>query len=149
MTDHQPTKPRVFIDADVLFAGAASPNQHSASLVVLRMAEITLIDAIASQQVITEVQRNLQTKIPRALPAFQLLVNRCLRIVLDPKPEELLSIQHAADWKDLPILAAAARENCAFLTTFNLRHFQPGLPGVKVLEPGDLVWQIRLLLVRM
>ena len=37
-----PSKPRVFVDADVLFAGAASPSEHGASFVVLRMAEITL-----------------------------------------------------------------------------------------------------------
>ena len=47
-----PDKPRVFVDADVLFAGAAAPSEHGASLVVLRMAEITLIDALASPQVI-------------------------------------------------------------------------------------------------
>ncbi len=32
---------RVFFDSDVIFAGAASPNEYSASLVLLRMAEIT------------------------------------------------------------------------------------------------------------
>ncbi len=42
-------KPRVFVDADVLFAGSASPSEHSASLVVLRLAEITLIEALASE----------------------------------------------------------------------------------------------------
>ena len=45
---------RVFVDAGVLFAGSAAPREHGASLVVLRLAEITLIEAVASQQVITE-----------------------------------------------------------------------------------------------
>ena len=36
---NNPPKPRIFVDADVLFAGASSPNEHSASLVILRMAE--------------------------------------------------------------------------------------------------------------
>ena len=40
------TKLRVFVDADVLFAGAASGSEHPASLVVLRLAEITLIEAV-------------------------------------------------------------------------------------------------------
>ncbi|MBC7249776.1 MAG: hypothetical protein H5T62_05770 [Anaerolineae bacterium] len=53
-----PPKLRVFVDADVLFAGAASPGKHGASLLILRMAEITLIEAVASQQVITEAERN-------------------------------------------------------------------------------------------
>ena len=38
-------RPRVFVDADVLLAACASPSEHGASLVILRMAEITLLDA--------------------------------------------------------------------------------------------------------
>ena len=52
-------RPRLFMEADVLFAGAASSNEHSASLLILRLAEITLLEAVTSQQVITEVERNL------------------------------------------------------------------------------------------
>ncbi len=62
--------PRVFVDADVLFAGAALPSEHSASLVILRLAEITLLDAMASQQVITEAERSLREKLPDKLPGI-------------------------------------------------------------------------------
>lgn len=41
--------PRIFVDADGLFAGAASPSEHGASLLVLRMAEITLVEALTSE----------------------------------------------------------------------------------------------------
>src|SRR5438067_845328 len=64
MTTTPPRKPRVFVDADALFAGAAGPTDHGASLVVLRMAEIPLIDAVVSQQVIVEAERNLADKLP-------------------------------------------------------------------------------------
>ena len=57
---------RVFIDSDVLFAGSTSPNIHSASNVILQMGEITLIKVVASEQVITEVSRNLGEKMPDA-----------------------------------------------------------------------------------
>ena len=86
---NNPPKPRIFVDADVLFAGAASPNEHSASLVILRMAEITLIEAVTSEQVITEVERNLEAKMPAAKPAFHMLVSRCLRVVPDPTVAEI------------------------------------------------------------
>ncbi len=142
-------KPRVFIDADVLFAGAASPNEHSASLVILRMAEITLIEAIASQQVITEAERNLQEKMPAALPAFQLLVSRCLRVVADPTADEIKTLGKSADPKDLPILAAAVHEECTYLVTYNVRHYQPGVKEVTVLKPGDLTQRVRYLLSQM
>ncbi len=138
-----PGKPRVFVDADVLFAGAAGPSQHGASLVVLRLAEITLIEAITSQQVVTEAERNLQQKLPQALPAFRLILNRCLRVVPDPQPSELAPLADLADAKDLPILTTAVREGCPWLVTFNLRHFQPGHPDVTVLRPGDFVLRVR------
>ena len=144
-----PPKPRVFIDADVLFAGAASPNEHSASNLILRMAELTLIEAIASQQVITEAERNLLDKLPKAFPAFQLLVSRCLTIVEDPQPDEIAGYVGLADREDLPILVAAIKYRCAMLATFNIRHDQPGHPAVTVMKPGDLVQRIRYLLARL
>ena len=144
-----PTKPRIFIDADVLFAGAASPNEHSTSNLLLRMAELTLIEAVTSTQVITEVERNLIAKMPKALPAFQLLISRSLRIVSDPDPAELAEYAGLANLEDLPILTAAVREGCSLLATFNFRHYQPGHPSVAVLKPGDLVLRVRYLLARL
>jgi predicted nucleic acid-binding protein len=149
LESESPNKPRLFIDADVLFAGAASPNEHSASNLLLRMAELTLIEVVTSTQAITEVERNLQDKMPKALPAFQLLVSRCLRVVADPDPSELAEYKGLADSEDLPILVAALREECSLLATFNIRHYQPGHPSVAVLKPGDLVLRVRYLLARL
>lgn len=144
--ENKPEKPRIFIDADVLFAGSASPNQYSASLVILRMAEITLIKAITSQQVITEVELNLEQKFPAALTSFRMLVSRCLEVLPDPSQQEVDVLTGSADPKDLPILAAAVQHNCQFLTTFNTKHFQPGVKTLTVLSPGDLVQRVRYLL---
>jgi predicted nucleic acid-binding protein len=149
MAQHEPGKPRVFVDADVLFAGSASPTEHGASLVVLRMAEITLIEALTSQQVITEAERNLQAKLPRALPAFQMLVQRCLQIVSAPKQTELAKYDGLADEKDLPILVAAVREQCAWLVTFNTGDYRPGHQDVTVCRPGAFLQEARHVLGRM
>jgi hypothetical protein len=137
------------VDAGVIFAGAAAPGEHGASLVILRMAEITLIDAFTSQQAITEAERNLSAKLPQTLSTFRLLVDRCLRVVPDPHPEHLAPHIGRADPKDLPILVAAVRENCPWLVTFNLRDFQPGHPDVTVLRPGDFVLRVRDRLVHL
>lgn len=149
MATSEPQKPRVFVDADALFAGAASPYHHGASLVMLRMAEITLIDALASEQVIAETERNLRAKLPQALPAFQMLVQRCLQIVPDPTASETERHAGKADAKDLPILVAALREGCPWLVTFNVRDYRPGDPAITVLSPGDFVQEIRHLLGRL
>ena len=142
-TTPNPHRPRVFIDSDVLFAGAASPSEQGASLVVLRMAEITLLDAVASQQVVSEAERNLAAKMPEALPAFRLLVSRCLRITPDPEPPDLDQWAGCAGDKDLPILVAALREQCPWLVTHNVRHFQPGHTSITVLRPGEFLWRVR------
>ena len=146
-------KPRVFVDADVLFAGAAAPGEHGASLVVLRMAEMTLIDAVASPQVVEEVERDLAGKLagklPAALPAFRMIVSRCLRLVPAPQPSDLAACAGLADPKDVPILAAALHEQCPWLVTFNGRHFQPGHPAVTVLTPSPLILRVRDLLARL
>ncbi|MEO7911012.1 MAG: PIN domain-containing protein [Roseiflexaceae bacterium] len=144
-----PPKPRVFMDSDVLFAGAASPTEHGASLVVLRMAEITLIDGVVSEQVIIEVERNLAGYLSSALPTFRLLVSRCVRVVAAPTPAELAAYRGLADPKDMPILAAAVQAACPWLVTFNVRHFHPGHPTVTVMRPGEFVQHVRALLAHM
>ena len=141
-----PRKPRVFVDADVIFAGAASPSQHGASLVILRMAEITLIEAVTSRQAIAEAERNLAEKLPVALPTFRLLVARCLRVVPDPQPEDLLPYVGLVDPEDAPLLNAAVREGCPWLVAFNVRHYRPGHPDVTVLRPGEFLLRVRGLL---
>lgn len=146
MATSSPPKPRVFVDADVVFAGSASPSEHGASLTVLRLAEITLIEAVASEQVIVEAERNLAAKLPAALPAFRLLVDRCLTIVPVPTPEYLVQFDGLADRHDRSILAAAVLNKCPWLVTFNIRHYQPGHPAVTVLPPGEFIRKLRYLL---
>ncbi len=142
-------KLRVFVDADVLIAGSASSNAHSASLVVLQMAEITLIEALVSEQVLVEAERNLREKLPDALATFRLLVERCLHVVPPPTREDLALYQGKADLKDLSILVAAVQANCPYLVTFNIRHYQPGYPALKVVTPGEFVMHARDLLSRL
>ena len=148
-------KPLIFLDADVIFAGSASSSQHGASLVVLRMGEITLLDCITSEQAITEVERNLAAKLPAKLPDFRLLVSRCLRVVPDPEPDDLLPWHGQADPKDLPLLVAARREGCSHLLTFNTRHYFPAIDisssktTIVVQRPGQFLLSVRTLLGQM
>jgi hypothetical protein len=136
-------KLRIFVDADVLFAGSASPSEHGASLILLRLGELTLIDAVASEQVILEVERNLMRYLPSQMATFRFLVSRCLRIVADPIEDELHQYRGLADAKDLPILASAVREQCQWLATFNVRDYIPGHSSLKIEKPGALVQEIR------
>lgn len=128
---------RVMVDADALFAGAASSSRRLASGVVLRLSDLTLLEGVASVQVITEAERNLADKVPAAVPAFEELVGACLRVVPDPEPGELRALGGRAHPKDLPVLTAAVREPCRVLVRFNERDFRPGHPDVEVITPND------------
>ena len=139
---------RVMVDADVLFAGSASPSDRSASTVVLRLSDLRLIDGVASEQVVAEAEKNLRKKVAAAVPMFQDLVSACLRVVPDPTADEVLALDGLADPKDLPILTAAVRDECDVLVTFNERDYRPGHPDVEVVTPGVLVQRVRRLVAQ-
>lgn len=143
------SRPKIFLDSDVVFAGAASPTDHGASHVTLRMAEITLIECVVSDQVVTEAERNLMAKLPAKLPEFRLLIDRSLQVVGDPLPNDLPPHSGQADPKDLPVLVAALREGCSHLLTFNLRHYTPVAQQITIQRPGDFLSSIRELLASM
>ena len=139
---------RVMVDADVLFAGAASSSGQSASGVVLRLSEFTVLEGVASVQVVTEAERNVAVKVPAAVPALERLVAACVRVVRDPEPDEVRAMGGRAHPKDLPILVAAVREQCDVLVTFNECDFRPGHPDVEVVTPGVLVQRVRRLVAQ-
>lgn len=136
-------RPSVFLDADVVFSGSAAFSTDSASHVIMLMGEITLLECLTSTQVIIEVERNLTTKFPNALPEFRLLVKRCLKVAPDPEPSDLQPFAGQADPKDLPILVAAIQQNCSHLLTFNTRHFNPARDQIVVQRPGDFLRNVR------
>ena len=140
------SRPRIFLDSDVVFAGSASPTEHGASHVILRMGEITLIECVVSDQVVTEVERNISSKLPDKLGVFRLIKERSLHVVRDPLPAELIQFKGQADPKDLPILAASIRESCSRLLTFNLRHYHPASNQIVVQGPGDFLSSVRKML---
>ncbi|HQE93920.1 MAG TPA: hypothetical protein PLH19_14450 [Anaerolineae bacterium] len=142
-TELKSPKPRVSIDADVIFAGAAAPHTQGVSYIILGMSELTLLNGVTSEQAITKVTRNLAAKLPGKLPEFHLLVSRALHVVPDPTPEELSMYSGQADPKDLPLLVAALREACPYFVTCNTRHDFPTGKDIKIMRPGDLLLTIR------
>jgi predicted nucleic acid-binding protein len=136
-------KLRVFFDADVLIAGSASKTHSSASYILLQLAELTLIEGLICPYVREEVERNLQAKLPQALPVFRVLVGAALKEMPDPSAHSLKRWAGRADPKDLPVLAAAASNGCRYLVTFNICDYPEPPELLEVLEPGELVRQVR------
>ena len=116
----------VYLDADVLIAGAASPNAHSAAQVVLTLSEITLLDAITSTLAVTECRRNIEAKFGRAgevRAQFDDLIARAVDVVEAPSPEQVRQYEPYAHWKDVPHLASAAQHRCRYLVTYNVADY--------------------------
>lgn len=140
---------RVYVDADVLLASAASPTAHSAGQVVLSLSEITLIHAITSALAVEECERNLVARIPEAIPTFRRLVRRALEVAPAPSQRSVRRQAGRADWKDVPHLACALDHGCPYLVTYNLSDYEPGHPDVQAVRPGALVRRVRGQLARL
>ncbi len=132
----------VFFDSDALIAGSASPK--GASFVLLQLSELSLIQGFTSKKVIEECRKNLQKKLPEALPAFEQIISYALKVVANPSNKETAQYNNMAHEKDLPILVAALKIKARFLVTFNSKDFYPKPElGIEVIEPGDLLKKIR------
>lgn len=146
LTSNSVKKPKVFVDADVLIAGAVSPSVHSSSLAILKLSELSLIHGLTSQQVIVEAERTLSANLPKALSDFRLLVGKSLKIVPEPNSVDFAEYLDNNNSIDLPILITALRENCDWLVTFNIRYLQPKSSSIKIRQPREFANKIGLIL---
>lgn len=136
----------VFFDSSALIAGIISAQGTARALLLL--AEGEKIGMVVSEQVITEVERNIARKAPQELAfARELILRANIQIVRDPQVEDVGAHQ---DWishpADVPILLAAVLARVDFFATLNTRHFM-GDPevlrrsGLRIGSPGGaLVW---------
>ena len=142
---------RIFVDANILIAGADS--RSGASNAVLRLAEVGLFQLVVCRQVLDEAERNLRKKLPRTLPAFAAqLAQLALEIVPDPDDEICRQWAGIIELKDTPILAAAVLANVDRFVTLNSKDFTPAVAkasGLLIQTPGELVQDIRRLVDEM
>ncbi|MAS35630.1 MAG: PIN domain nuclease [Anaerolineaceae bacterium] len=126
---------RVFFDASVLFAASYSASGHARDLVL--MAIQGRIQAMVSQDVLDEVQRNMIRKAPERVEAYiELLELMNLEIVADPSAEEVWAVEAYVVQKDAPIVAAAINAQPDYLVTFDRKHL---IDPPEVAEKSDLM----------
>lgn len=138
---------RVFLDANVLIAGADS--RSGASHAVLLMAEIGLFQPVVCEQVLDEAERNLRKKLPRALPNFAAQMARLrLEIFPDPSPEDTRPFEGIIEASDAVILCAAVLASVDRLVTLNTKDFTQSVTeqsGVAFQTPAQFVEEVRKL----
>jgi len=138
---------RVFLDANVYFAGSASPT--GASALILQLAAHGRIEITASRLVLLEAERNLRRKRPaKDLKAFhQCLQQIRLRVIPTPPETAWTRYEGVIHPKDVAILAAAVASRVTHLVTLDRRHFMTqavsgAVPELTILTPGDFLREL-------
>ena len=141
---------RVFLDASVIIAGAASST--GASRAVLMLAEVGLFQGVVSEQVLEECQRNLAKKLPAALATYSELLSKLnLEVMNNPSSAEYSLWLSIIEPKDAPILAAAVLAQVDRLLTLNTRDFTQNVAqqsGLNIQTPSQFIQEVRAILTR-
>jgi predicted nucleic acid-binding protein len=132
---------RICLDADALFAGAASVS--GASHVILQLGELEIIEVGVPDQARGEAEHNLAAKLPAALPALRALVEACCIGLAMASEAESAAIADSGEAhpKVAAILAAALAAGCGWLVTFNVRDYRTD--RIRVSNPGSFLEALR------
>jgi len=136
---------RVFLDANVLFTAAYSPDGLSALLVELGAAgRVTLL---TSPLAIVEAERNLEAKRPASLATMRRSL-AAVRVVREPAPADVERLTPPElSSKDRPLLAAALGAHATHFVTGDVADFgrwmgrRARLP-LRVMTPRQFLTQV-------
>lgn len=148
--DRVPEPPRVFPDASALIAGAASYT--GASRALLTLAELGFITLVTCPYIQEEVRRNLELKLPEAVPYFDRLKDSIpWGMIDDPTQDEVDLWLEVIRAKDAPVLAAAVTAAPDRFVTLDKTDFLESLQvaersRLRICTPGQLLREIRNLL---
>jgi predicted nucleic acid-binding protein len=109
-------KPRVFVDATVLFAGIGWPRW---SYAVLRHAVQRDFQLVLSPLVIEQARRNLQEKLPASVASFDTWLSHVsCELAPDPRPEAVAThLDLVRDVEDVPVAVAALAAHVDYLVS--------------------------------
>jgi len=135
-------RPRVFLDSNVIFSGLYS--SEGAPAVILRRFIEGGLRVVMSQQVLEEVVRTMNEKLPEALPSLrQLLVSVPPEITEDPAPEDVARWDGVIHADDAGVLAAAVAAQPDYLITGDKHFFEsPGIAektGLQIVTPAQFL----------
>ncbi len=111
---------QLFLDANVIFAAAISPEGRAQALFVLAQAGYGTL--ITSSFAAEETRRNVERKYPHVLNRLEQLLNQC-QTVPEAPPSRVVWATLWLPAKDAPILAAATEAQCELLVTGDRAHF--------------------------
>ena len=133
-------KIRVFFDSSVIIAGLAS--SRGASCMLLSLAEMEVIEPYISEQVVTEVIKNIEKKLPSCLPQFFTLFKSLPFVLVDYEKRKLKYASELINDKDANILVAAMTSDVDVLVSLDRHFFDRQLAGkvdFMICTPGKLL----------
>jgi predicted nucleic acid-binding protein len=111
----------LFLDANVLFSAAHSPDGRARAL--FNLARLKRCDLFSSPHAIEEARRNIQLKYADDAPELEKLISD-LVVTTEAKPESVAwAIAQSLPSEDAPILAAAVEAKVDLLVTGDRTHF--------------------------
>lgn len=116
---------RLFLDANVLFTAAHNPGGKAACLFEAASRPSPPWQLLCSAYAIEEARRNLTTKSPQRMAAFEGL---CAVLKMVPQPASALAPLALPD-KDEPIWSAALAARATHLLTGDIKDFGPHMNG--------------------
>jgi len=130
---------RLFLDANVLFSAALTPDGRARALFALAGRQgMTLL---ASPHAIAEATRNIELKYPNRVEDLRALVER-LSVTVEATPSMAARAEvRGLPAEDAPILAAAIQAHADLLVTGDRTHFGhlygQTIDGVETVTPAE------------
>ncbi len=138
--------PRVFIDASMLIAAAASSTGGSAAVLELgRRGQVLLL---VSKLVLVEAERNIRQKLPsEALLRFHQYIGTLpLQVVAAATDREIAEASRIVAEKDAHVLAAALKGQTDVLLTLDRKHLLASAvraaSPVVIQTPGEFLQEL-------
>lgn len=130
---------RLFLDANVLFSAALTPDGRARALFELAgLEEMTLL---ASPHSIAEARRNIELKYPDRAEELRTLVEQLSETVEANPSMVARAAERGLPAEDAPILAAAIQAHADLLVTGDRTHFGhlygQTIDGVEAVTPAE------------
>lgn len=114
-------RPRLLLDANVLFSACISPQGRAAALVAL--AHHNLCELLASPHVVQEARRNLESRYPERAAHLEEVLEIVAMVPEAPAALATWALEQGLPDQDAPVLAAAVQARVDALVTGDRTHF--------------------------
>jgi predicted nucleic acid-binding protein len=137
-------KHRIFLDSNVILSGLLSGTGPPRLILDLLSLELPVLTGLTGRFNLMEIERNLEKKLPFALPAYQRYLPRLkLEVIPLPSCQDLRPLSGAAEEKDLPVVASALNGGADYLVTGDkkLRSLISRRSGIpfKIVSPSEFL----------